>query len=74
MKDQHIEAPSDRLMALAACGAGAAAGAKTAPFQLTDEAIDAPVIGLNAALEEANKFAASVFCRRLKTGGRCLRI
>jgi len=48
--------------ALADCGAQAALAHHHGTFQLTDEAIDAPVIGLGEALDEAKvpreRFAA----------------
>ena len=52
MKDQHMN-PSDAVKALADCGAQAALAHHHGTFQLTDEAIDAPVVGLQAALDEA---------------------
>jgi L-ascorbate metabolism protein UlaG (beta-lactamase superfamily) len=52
MKDQHMN-PSDAVQALADCGAQAALAHHHGTFQLTDEAIDAPVIALQAALDEA---------------------
>jgi len=61
MKDQHMN-PSDAVKALADCGAAQALAHHHGTFQLTDEAIDAPLIALEAALDEANtpreKFAA----------------
>ena len=61
MKDQHMN-PSDAVKALADCGAEQALAHHHGTFQLTDEAIDAPVIALAAALDEANipreRFAA----------------
>jgi L-ascorbate metabolism protein UlaG (beta-lactamase superfamily) len=53
MKDQHMN-PSDAVKALADCGAAQALAHHNGTFQLTDEAIDAPVIALHAALDEAN--------------------
>ena len=52
MKDQHMK-PSDAVKALADCGAQQALAHHHGTFQLTDEAIDAPVIALGAALDEA---------------------
>jgi L-ascorbate metabolism protein UlaG (beta-lactamase superfamily) len=52
MKDQHMN-PSDAVMALADCGAEQALAHHHGTFQLTDEAIDAPVTALQAALDEA---------------------
>ena len=53
MKDQHMN-PSDAVKALADCGAMQALAHHHGTFQLTDEAIDAPLIALEAAREEAN--------------------
>jgi L-ascorbate metabolism protein UlaG (beta-lactamase superfamily) len=52
MKDQHMN-PSDAVKALADCGAARALAHHHGTFQLTDEAIDAPVEALSAALDEA---------------------
>jgi L-ascorbate metabolism protein UlaG (beta-lactamase superfamily) len=52
MKDQHMN-PADAVKALADCGAEQALAHHHGTFQLTDEAIDAPVQDLHAALEEA---------------------
>jgi len=61
MKDQHMN-PSDAVKALADCGAEQALAHHHGTFQLTDEAIDAPLIALAAALDEAKipreRFAA----------------
>ena len=61
MKDQHMN-PSDAVKALADCGAERALAHHHGTFQLTDEAIDAPVIALGEALDEAKipreRFAA----------------
>ena len=61
MKDQHMN-PQDAVKALADCGAEQALAHHHGTFQLTDEAIDAPVIALGAALDEAKipreRFAA----------------
>jgi len=53
MRDQHMD-PSDAVKALADCGAEQALAHHHGTFQLTDEAIDAPVEALYAALDEAN--------------------
>jgi L-ascorbate metabolism protein UlaG (beta-lactamase superfamily) len=52
MKDQHMN-PSDAVKALTDCGAAHALAHHHGTFQLTDEAIDAPVIALAEALDEA---------------------
>jgi L-ascorbate metabolism protein UlaG (beta-lactamase superfamily) len=52
MRDQHMN-PADAVKALADCGAQAALAHHHGTFQLTDEAIDAPVIALGEALDEA---------------------
>jgi L-ascorbate metabolism protein UlaG (beta-lactamase superfamily) len=52
MRDQHMN-PSDAVQALNDCGAEQALAHHHGTFQLTDEAIDAPVTGLHAALDEA---------------------
>ena len=52
MRDQHMN-PSDAVQALADCGAAQALAHHHGTFQLTDEAIDAPVIALAEALDEA---------------------
>src|ERR1700719_1288059 len=52
MKDQHMN-PSDAVKALADCGASQALAHHHGTFQLTDEAIDAPVMALHEALDEA---------------------
>jgi L-ascorbate metabolism protein UlaG (beta-lactamase superfamily) len=52
MQDQHMN-PSDAVKALADCGAAQALAHHHGTFQLTDEAIDAPVIALAEALEAA---------------------
>jgi L-ascorbate metabolism protein UlaG (beta-lactamase superfamily) len=52
MKDQHMN-PSDAVKALADCGAERALAHHHGTFQLTDEAIDAPVTALHAALDDA---------------------
>ena len=52
MRDQHMN-PQDAVMALADCGAEMALAHHHGTFQLTDEAIDAPVNDLAAALEAA---------------------
>ena len=52
MRDQHMN-PSDAVKALADCGAQQALAHHHGTFQLTDEAIDAPVIALGEALDAA---------------------
>jgi L-ascorbate metabolism protein UlaG (beta-lactamase superfamily) len=52
MSDQHMN-PADAVKALADCGAEAALAHHHGTFQLTDEAIDAPVIALGQALDQA---------------------
>jgi L-ascorbate metabolism protein UlaG (beta-lactamase superfamily) len=52
MRDQHMN-PSDAVKALADCGAEQALAHHHGTFQLTDEAIDAPVHALGVALDEA---------------------
>jgi L-ascorbate metabolism protein UlaG (beta-lactamase superfamily) len=52
MKDQHMN-PSDAVKALADCGAPQALAHHHGTFQLTDEAIEAPVIALSEALDAA---------------------
>jgi L-ascorbate metabolism protein UlaG (beta-lactamase superfamily) len=52
MRDQHMN-PADAVKALDDCGAQAALAHHHGTFQLTDEAIDAPLTALHAALDEA---------------------
>lgn len=52
MKDQHMN-PEDAVKALADCGAEQALASHHGTFQLTDEAIDAPVTALGVALDAA---------------------
>ena len=52
MGDQHMN-PADAVKALPDCGAELALAHHHGTFQLTDEAIDAPVRALHAALDEA---------------------
>ena len=52
MRDQHMN-PSDAVKALADCGAEQALAHHHGTFQLTDEAIDAPLNALYAALDES---------------------
>jgi L-ascorbate metabolism protein UlaG (beta-lactamase superfamily) len=52
MQDQHMN-PFDAVKALADCGAAQALAHHHGTFQLTDEAIDAPVTALAEALDEA---------------------
>jgi L-ascorbate metabolism protein UlaG (beta-lactamase superfamily) len=51
MQDQHMN-PSDAVKALSDCGAAQALAHHHGTFQLTDEAIEAPVTALHAALDE----------------------
>jgi L-ascorbate metabolism protein UlaG (beta-lactamase superfamily) len=53
MRDQHMN-PEDAVKALADCGAQQALAHHHGTFQLTDEAIDAPMIALGEALDAAN--------------------
>ena len=52
MRDMHMN-PPEAVKALADCGAQAALAHHHGTFQLTDEAIDAPVAALHEALDEA---------------------
>jgi L-ascorbate metabolism protein UlaG (beta-lactamase superfamily) len=52
MRDQHMN-PSEAVKALGDCGAKQALAHHHGTFQLTDEAIDAPLTALHAALDEA---------------------
>jgi len=52
MRDQHMN-PGDAVKALADCGAQQAFAHHHGTFQLTDEAIDAPVLALQVALDAA---------------------
>ena len=52
MRDQHMN-PEDAVRALQDCGAEAALAHHHGTFQLTDEAIDAPVMALGEALDQA---------------------
>jgi L-ascorbate metabolism protein UlaG (beta-lactamase superfamily) len=52
MQDMHMN-PDDAVKAMADCGAGQALAHHYGTFQLTDEAIDAPVNALAAALDTA---------------------
>ena len=65
MGDQHMN-PEDAIKALADCGAEQALAHHHGTFQLTDEAIDAPVNDLAIALKTAN--VASEKFRVLKPG------
>ncbi len=62
MRDQHMN-PEEAVKALADCGAQQGFAHHHGTFQLTDEAIDAPVIALHAALDAAGvpreKFVAA---------------
>jgi L-ascorbate metabolism protein UlaG (beta-lactamase superfamily) len=51
MQDQHMN-PSDAVKALSDCGAAQALAHHHGTFQLADEAIEAPVTALHAALDE----------------------
>ncbi len=61
MRDQHMN-PEDAVKALSDCGAAVALAHHHGTFQLTDEAIDAPVkdlaIALDAAKVPRDKFVA----------------
>ncbi len=52
MKDQHMN-PADAVKALVDCGAAQALAHHNGTFQLTDEAIDAPIKALDEALDAA---------------------
>jgi L-ascorbate metabolism protein UlaG (beta-lactamase superfamily) len=52
MRDQHMN-PEDAVKAFADCDSMQALGHHYGTFQLTDEAIDAPVIALGEALDAA---------------------
>jgi L-ascorbate metabolism protein UlaG (beta-lactamase superfamily) len=52
MRDQHIN-PEEAVKALRDCGAELALAHHHGTFQLTDEAIDAPVEALAVALEQS---------------------
>jgi L-ascorbate metabolism protein UlaG (beta-lactamase superfamily) len=52
MQDQHMN-PEDAVKALADCGAQQALAHHHSTFQLTDEAIDAPTMALDVALDAA---------------------
>jgi L-ascorbate metabolism protein UlaG (beta-lactamase superfamily) len=52
MRDQHMN-PAEAVQAFLDCGAEFALGHHYGTFQLTDEAIDAPLSALSAALSEA---------------------
>jgi L-ascorbate metabolism protein UlaG (beta-lactamase superfamily) len=65
MREQHMN-PAEAVRAFGDCGAEFAVAHHYGTFQLTDEAIDAPVIALNEALQEA-KIPAERF-RALKPG------
>jgi L-ascorbate metabolism protein UlaG (beta-lactamase superfamily) len=52
MRDQHMN-PAEAVQALIDCGAERALGSHFGTFQLTDEAIDAPVLALAEALQAA---------------------
>jgi L-ascorbate metabolism protein UlaG (beta-lactamase superfamily) len=65
MRDQHMD-PDESVKALLDCGAEYALAHHHGTFQLTDEAIDAPVTGLTAAL--AHKGIEAARFRTLKPG------
>ena len=52
MRDQHMN-PAEAVQAFIDCGAELALGHHYGTFQLTDEAIDAPLIALADALQAA---------------------
>ena len=52
MREQHMN-PAEAVQALRDCGAEVALASHFGTFQLTDEAIDAPLIALAEALEAA---------------------
>jgi L-ascorbate metabolism protein UlaG (beta-lactamase superfamily) len=52
MRDQHMN-PAESVQALIDCGAEQALAHHFGTFRLTDEAIDAPLAALAAALEQA---------------------
>ena len=52
MRDQHMN-PAEAVQALVDCGAERALASHHGTFQLTDEAIDAPVVALGEALQAA---------------------
>ena len=52
MRDQHMN-PEESVQAFIDCGAELALGHHYGTFQLTDEAIDAPLIALDDALKAA---------------------
>jgi L-ascorbate metabolism protein UlaG (beta-lactamase superfamily) len=52
MRDQHIN-PAEAVQALLDCGAETALASHYGTFQLTDEAIDAPLLALADALKAA---------------------
>jgi L-ascorbate metabolism protein UlaG (beta-lactamase superfamily) len=52
MREQHMN-PAEAVQALLDCGAETALASHHGTFQLTDEAIDAPVLALTDALKAA---------------------
>jgi L-ascorbate metabolism protein UlaG (beta-lactamase superfamily) len=52
LQDQHMD-PAEAVNAFMDCGAEQALASHYGTFKLTDEAIDAPVIALHAAIDEA---------------------
>ena len=61
MRDQHMN-PAEAVHAFIDCGAELALGHHHGTFQLTDEAIDAPLVALDDALKDAR-----IPCERFRT-------
>ena len=61
MRDQHMN-PTEAVQAFIDCGAELALGHHHGTFQLTDEAIDAPLVALDDALKDAR-----IPCERFRT-------
>ena len=61
MRDQHMN-PAEAVQAFIDCGAELALGHHHGTFQLTDEAIDAPLVALDDALKDAR-----IPCERFRT-------
>jgi len=61
MRDQHMN-PAEAVQAFIDCGAELALGHHHGTFQLTDEAIDAPLVALDDALKDAG-----IPCERFRT-------
>ena len=68
MKDQHMN-PSDAVKALADCGAQEALAHHHGTFQLTDEAIDAPVNGAGRGAQGSEDSAGTVRGAEAGAGG-----